>query len=230
MAWYWYLFYLFFALISFVLYSEIIVNIIINKKSKNDFIEIHIWLFYKFIHLKKKIPMVLFESMEEGIKFKSETVGTGVGQKAKKDRISPKKVKKWHKQFYEILTKIHDFYFEIKKLLTHVKLEEFKWVSMIGTGNAMETGIMTGMMWSFKGILLGIITKYVDLKKKPYLTVDSDFHHKVYNSRFECILKIRVGYVILTGIRLSIKLIKGAVKNGRRASYSRINENSYGKY
>ena len=230
MNWIWLSLLVFIFLLLIIIFTEVKVHFTFNKEEKNDFLEIHIWLFFKLIHIKKKIPIILFESIDEGIKFKSKTEVSKSGfSDKKKDRITSKKVSIWRQQFKRLVNQIHDFYRVVKSFLKHIKVDLYKWESVIGTGDAMKTGLLNGILWGVKGSTLAFLSKYMILNKKPVLKIDSDFKNEIYQSRIECILRFRLGYLILTGMRL-IKLYLGGEKSGRRTSYSRINENSYGKF
>lgn len=227
----WYVFFFFLILILLIIFSKVKINLLVNKQAKNDFIEVKILLFFGLIKYQKRIPLIIFESLDEGIKYQSETNISGMGDtKTKIDRITEEKYKKWSFEFEKILKHIKDLYAIIKKFLRHVQLEIKQWETQIGTGDAMSTAIIVGVAWELKGIFLGLSSKYMLLNENPNLIVKPDFNNQVLNSRFECIFSFRVGYFIVTGIRLLIKYIQGGEKNGRRtASHTRLNENSYGK-
>lgn len=230
MAWYgWVLLFLFF-LILLVAFSEVKIQIKINKKYKNDYVQINMWFLYNLIHLHKKIPLIKLESAKEGIGFTSETNIQSQNVQSKKDRLTPKKLSYYQKQYKHVLNQIHDFYPVIKQFLKHIRMDQFSWQSVIGTGDAMNTGVLSGVLWGFKGLTVGIVSKYMKLTKKPALNVIPDFKQKRMQIQFECILRFRVGHVIVTGMRLLSKYLKGGLKNARRSSYSRVNENSYGKF
>lgn len=230
MAWYgWVLLFLFFLTLLLV-FSEVKVQIKINKNDKNDYVQMNMWFLYNLIHLHKKIPLIKFESVNEGIGFTSETNIESQNVQAKKDRITPKKLSNYQKQYKNVLNQIHDFYPIIKKFFKHIRMDQLSWQSVIGTGDAMSTGVLSGVLWSFKGLIIGILSKYIRLTKKPGINVISDFKQKRVIIQFECILRFRVGHLIVTGMRLLLKYFKGGLKNARRSSYSRVNENSYGKF
>lgn len=226
----WYIFFFFIAMILLLIFSQVRIHILINKQKKNDYIQLDFYLFYNLIKFKKKIPVILFESFSEGIKFKSESDILGTSDdNTKKDRITPDKYKLWRKQFNRLIRNVDNLHQIIKGFLRHVYLDLYKWESVVGTGDAMHTGLVAGFIWTGKGIILALTSNYVVFTKKPDISVKPVFNKKVYNSKFECILRFRVGYVILTGISLLLRLRRGGEKNGRRTSYSGINANSYGK-
>lgn len=215
MHWYWYVILAFTSILILFILSEIKIRLTINKQKNNDFIEIKVWIFYNLIRITKKIPIIAFESVNEGIKYKSETNKPG-NNTEKKDRITKKKVINWRKQFKQIVHHIHDFYIILKKFVKKIRIDVYKWETIVGTGDAMDTGLISGLLWGIKGSTLGIVSNYAQLHTNPIISVSPEFNKQIYTSRFECILRFRVGYLIITGIRLIVKLFQGGRKKWQK--------------
>ncbi len=230
MPWYWYLLSLFVLLFTLIILSEVKIKIDVIKRKKDDYIHLHFWFLYRLIHIQKKIPMIIAESPHEGIKQESKSKAYIGTKDVKNDRLTPKKIVENIKQFRQIVKQVKDFYKIIKRFLTHVHIDTFLWKTKIGTGDAMQTGVLTGAIWGIKGSIIGIISHYMRLTEKPMLAVIPDYQHSSYETSFECILRFRIGYLIGTGIRILIKYVKGGWKNAWRSSYSRLDEDSHGKH
>lgn len=216
MSWYWYVIIFLILAISLIILSEVKVHILLKKQEKNDFIVVNLWFLYNLIHIRKEIPLVLAKSFEEGIMYESNTsVNKTKKTDEKKERITPRKAVKWRKQTKKFLSEIHNFYAIIKVFLKHVKIDLFKWESKIGTGDAMVTGILNGLLWGVKGSIIGLISKYFRMTEKPIFSVVPEYNKVLYHSMFECILRFKVGHVIVTGIRILFKLTKGGGKKWR---------------
>ncbi|MBJ8031876.1 DUF2953 domain-containing protein [Bacillus cereus group sp. N21] len=52
----------------------------------------------------------------------------------------------------EIVKKLQEIHSTTKKFLKRVKINQWRWYSQIGTGDAASTGIVTGFAWSAKGV------------------------------------------------------------------------------
>lgn len=196
-----------------IIFSPIKIQIQVHKQGKNDEVIIDFWFLYQLFHLRKMIPMIAIESIHEGTKFKTETKVSMVSElEPKKDRLTPEKVTHWNKQYHRFLKHVTDFYEVMKRFLSHVHIDKLYWQSQVGTGEAMETGLLTGVVWSIKGSILGIISKYIILTKDPILVVEPNFQQRVFRTNFECIISFRLGHVILTGIRIILKFLKGGGK------------------
>ncbi|OEF97248.1 hypothetical protein BHF71_03685 [Vulcanibacillus modesticaldus] len=200
-------------LIILLIFSEVKIHILYKKDQNNDFMEVNLWFLYRLIHIKKKISLIDADAKDRGIKYKSSTNVNSVPKpETKKERITVEKIIDWNKKFKHLLKRVHNLKKEVNAFLKHVKIDLFIWESKIGTGDAMETGIVTGVVWGLKGYILGLVSKYTVVKSLPFLDVKPIFTNKIYHSRFECILRFRIGYLIVTGIRLIFKFYKGGRK------------------
>ena len=211
MDWYWYIVIFIFIFLLFIIISDVKLHFVFNKEFKNDYLSIDIYLFYQLIKIRKKIPLIVFESLNEGIKYQSETNATAM-DKEKKDRITGTKLKGWNRDYKEFLKKITDFYQVLKIFLQKVHIDKLEWKTVIGTDDAMVTGILAGFVWQIKGIALGIISNLLSLDTRPQLVVTPDFNNEINHTRIECILRFRVGNVILTGMHILFKLAQGGRK------------------
>jgi len=212
----WIRYILLFLLITVILIilSEVKIHFLVHKEKKNDFIEINLWLFYNLLHIKKKIPMIALESPKEGVKYETDTtISNNKNNKSKKKhRVTPAETKKWHHNYKDLLANVQDFYGIITLFLRHVYIEKYRWETKIGVGEPMETGVLVGIAWSIKSSILGIVSKFVRLRGKPFVNINPDFDHELFQTHFECIVRFRVGNVILTGIRILTKYVKGGRK------------------
>ena len=209
------------VLLILILFSEVRVRVLFKKDDQDDMLEINLRLFYQLIRINKKIPMIKLESAEEGIKYQSETNAQATDASAektseKKNRITGHKLLEWRKQLKQILNQVRDLYPELKKFLKHVQIDKYQWESIIGTGDAVNTAVLTGVIWGLKGSLLGLITAYVKLAPKPFIKVIPEYSKEIFQSRFECILRFRVGYLIFTGIRILFKFLQGGRKKWQK--------------
>lgn len=122
------------------------------------------------------------------------------GQKGKKNKWS---------SFMQQLQKTGQFHRITKSFLKKVKVEKFRWKTSIGTGDAAETGLICGLIWGVKGSVAGMISNYMTLKSIPRIQVSPSFNRKIFSLSFQCIVRMRIGNLIVAGIRLWINLRKG---------------------
>jgi hypothetical protein len=104
-------------------------------------------------------------------------------------------IKYWMKNMNEL-------YKVMKKSLKKVRITQLVWKSAIGTGNAATTGIISGVGWSFKGTVIGMLSYYFSLKVQPQLEIRPIFNRKISNTYVKCIFQVRAGQAILAGLKI----------------------------
>ncbi|TCS84095.1 DUF2953 domain-containing protein [Tepidibacillus fermentans] len=204
------LIFILFLIVFLTLISEIKIQVRIKKEDKDDRIEMDGWLF-RFIHIKKIVSLVVLESLNEGVKYKSRS--NLINQQEKKDRITKKKIKKWSWDYTKLLVRIDDFYGVFKDFLKKVHIDQLKWETKIGLDEAVATGIFAGLIWSIKGNLIGFLSKYIILDDKPNLNVHPVFNNILFHTFLETTIRFRVGSIVSLGIKIIFRFVKKWFKN-----------------
>ncbi|MCF6465111.1 DUF2953 domain-containing protein [Clostridium sp. Cult2] len=101
-------------------------------------------------------------------------------------------------------------------------IKEINWETKIGFKDAYFVGIISGSLWCFKSIITSFLMSKKEIKNL-YYNVIPIFDENYLDILFDCIIKIRMVYIITVWIWL-LKLKKGGEKGGR-TSNRRFNEN-----
>jgi len=93
-------------------------------------------------------------------------------------------------------------------LLRRVHLRRLYWETELGTGDPSQTGFLTGVAWGVKGFLLTVAYRLLSPGgARPKVVVTPSFEKACFNTVLDCLLGVRIGYVILAGFKaLIIKL------------------------
>lgn len=100
--------------------------------------------------------------------------------------------------------------------------KEINWSTKIGLADAALVGIIYGIIWSFKSTLFSLILRSKEIES-IHIDVIPVFNENQLDIRFNCIIKIRMVYIITVWIWL-LKLYKGGEEIDR-TSNRRVNEN-----
>ncbi|MGS2750491.1 DUF2953 domain-containing protein [Bacillus zanthoxyli] len=108
----------------------------------------------------------------------------------------------------EIVKKLQEIHSVLKKNLKKVKINQWRWHSQIGTGDAASTGIVTGFAWSTKGMVVGVVGEYTHIIDIPELEITPVFQGKGFASRCELTASFHIYRSIITAIMLLVFMRK----------------------
>lgn len=115
-------------------------------------------------------------------------------------------------------------------LVRSIKMTRLIWKTGLGTGNPYYTALAAGAAWSFKGFIVTALCSRLRVSQKPVFSVEPYFNSRNLNVTLDCILRIRTGHIIFTGLRMLTalilsgkagRLLKIIFKPGRRYGYAR---------
>ena len=92
-------------------------------------------------------------------------------------------------------------------------IQRFIWRTRYGTGEAAGTSILYGVFWGLKASLVKYLQNRVGFARTPILEITPDYRDSRWDTVFDCIFRIKLGYIILASIiaRLRLRLLKGGV-------------------
>lgn len=97
-----------------------------------------------------------------------------------------------------------------ENLETKGRFKRFVWRTTIGGLEPAILGPTVGLFWSAKGVILGFLTNEYIFKKVPRMQVVPCFTGASWETMLDCIFEIKLGHIILAGIRdYLIELVGG---------------------
>ncbi len=200
-------------LIFLLLFLPFYINLKICKQEKDDNIEIRFMFIKGLINIKVKLPFIETVNMEDGLAFKIlEKFESGKKEKnvsSKKDIITLEniiekieKIKEYHEKFSDAIYYIND----------SISITKMFWETRLGLGDAALTAVVSGGIWSIKGLFFSFFLKDKEIKN-PKINVIPEFNKKTFDIDFDCIIKMRLVYIIIAGIKVLKAILKGGVKD-----------------
>lgn len=189
--------------IVLIVWTKITLFVDLHHVRDNDYYRVRLRAWFGLIRYTYEIPVVKVKKDSPRLLVEKKK---GMGDQGKEDENS------WSdysvedglsmlenaKQFLEQVVGFHKIF---RRFLQKVTVRDIKWHSRFGLGDAALTGILTGAVWSAKGSVVGIISRYMKLKDMPVMSVTPVFQHLWSETVFECIISFRVGQAILVGLR-----------------------------
>lgn len=198
---------LIFLILTLIWFSSVRIGIFYKREQENDLIKVEVGLLNGLIPIRKEIPALNFK--EEGIQLKERTKSKKKTTNKEKKRITYAEIKEYRKQFNQWVDQVVYFHRILKNFLAKIKVKKLSWWSRIGTGDAAETGILSGLVWGIKSGLITVIRHFLQMKKEPEIIIEPSFMQACLHTQFECIVQFRLGDAILAGIKFMINWKKG---------------------
>ncbi|KHF28857.1 hypothetical protein LR68_02427 [Anoxybacillus sp. BCO1] len=152
----------------------------------------------RFVRYRFTIPLIEISKSEAGIVTEEKT-NTGRDEKTTftvndaRERLS---------QVRQLLNKIIHLHTIIKKFLQNVYVLQFQWHTQIGVGDAAKTAVLVGAGWSVKYYVVAMISKYMNVCITPSISIVPFFQGAVSRTSFTCMIRFRIGYAILAGLKI----------------------------
>ncbi len=184
-------------LILFILLSKISLKVtfLYSEMEKQCLLQVKIW--------KIRYTFDVLERIEKQKKKTGQKI-----EKAEEEGGIENKVMAQLDSIGDIVKKLQEIHSIIKKFLKRVKINQWRWYSQIGTGDAASTGIVTGFAWSTKGMVVGVVGEYMHIIDIPVLEITPVFQGKGFASKCELTASFRIYRSIITAIMLLIFMRK----------------------
>ncbi|AEF94873.1 hypothetical protein Desca_2034 [Desulfotomaculum nigrificans CO-1-SRB] len=224
-------------LLTLVLLSYLRVHLKYFRWQEDDILSMDFFLFGGFIKYRIEVPVIVLQQKLSGFTLATRTeLETGgddslelIGCNKEFTIKNIQEALSTFKQWWPFMKALPE---DILKFLKHLRVKSFNWRTDIGTPDAAATGMLAGLAWAVKGSLTSIFyQKIAPGGERPVLTVEPNFRKQGFTTTLDCIFEIRVGNIMVTGIKILQKLVtrRGVNKIGR-ASHRRPDENCHGEY
>jgi len=93
------------------------------------------------------------------------------------------------------------------------KFHRLEWVTALGTGDAALDAVCYGFAWAVKATFVASLGQQYGFAKPPRISVVPDFQRARFDTVFDCIFRVKLGYIIIAALitRLRYRLAKGGV-------------------
>ncbi|MFC7442176.1 DUF2953 domain-containing protein [Laceyella putida] len=210
-----------FVLFIFVIwFTTLRIEMVFKREQGNDRGEVIISAWGGLFRYRLAIPQLQWEGIDQGMKVESQAklesnvdgAATKATQKKADVMVNKRKIKKMKESYRELVENISFFHQTIRWFLSKVTCEKLVWKTRIGTGDAAEAGILTGVAWTVKSTLVGWVSQYIKWRQPPELYVDPQFQTPVIETHLHSIIHFKIGHAIIGIKRLLFHMRKGRVR------------------
>jgi hypothetical protein len=207
------------CLVVIVFFTKVKIYILFGRQGEEDQGEVVITVLGGLIKRRLKIPTIDFKNLDKGIEVKAET-DSATSEKKNRSFINKDFIEHFYEKYEELLHRISHLQEMVRWFFARITCEHWKWETMIGTGDAAEAGVLTGVVWSVKSNVLGFLSHYIRWVTVPKLDVVPNFGQAVFQTTYEGIFHFRLGNLIRFGIKLWFRLRKHRKTNWQPKSDS----------
>lgn len=193
-----------FLLLFLLMMTHLRIELICKSEKEGNQGYILFSIFKGFVQYRLQISKIDFKGIEEGVEIetKSET------HQSTKRRITMRTIGKARHALQEFLERVTHFQGTVRWFLSKVICEKLLWTARIGTGDAVETGVVVGMAWGVISPIIGFFGGYIQWRNVPELQITPLFSQIKLENDLHIIIRFRVGNAIYGISRLILQVRK----------------------
>lgn len=195
-------------LLTIIFFTTIQIHVHAGRKGKDDLIKTRIKAWFGLIRFQNEFSVIKLSEDFSGIIYQMELESPSEPLDQKEFKLTPNETMQLYQRIYNWIKNVYMMNKIIKKFLRSIRVDKFNWRTGIGSGDAAETGTITGIIWGVKASMIGLFSSYVTLRAIPRIHVQPFFNEKRLETEFEGIFRLRIGNAMLAGIRILLNLRK----------------------
>jgi hypothetical protein len=178
-------------LLLFLLFilTPVRVEIVYWRQEQKDYAEVVVSFWFRWLRFRRTLPQMDWQGLTRGLEMKTD--------KKQKVQITKDRVEELKENMNQMIDLIPDFIRNLRRFFRHVHCSQFHWKTVIGTGDAMETGMISGLMWTIKTNLYTFLNQWIQFDRLPEFEVVPHFTQSVLSISFQSIIRFRMGHAIL---------------------------------
>ena len=175
--------------------SPLTVLIYLIKAGKDEHAVLKIRGLYGLFRFHYELPVIGLERWWESIALKTEHKGMEASGQSEQS-MSIRTFIKSAKDFAAVIRTTEGLKERMRRMLKRVSCTEFRWNTYIGTADAAETAIMTGVVWAIKSVLLGKLFSMIRLNDRPAVMVNPQYNQNRFQTELRIAISVPLGTVL----------------------------------
>jgi hypothetical protein len=188
------------------LFSSVRVKLKYFREGENDEIDATLTALFGIVNLRYKIPTVELKPWLRGIRLKVASEETS-GMLPELD-FARDEIKRFVKRVRKLIVHMKNFKQFFADTLKHVHVDELRWNTRFGVGDAAETGMTGGLVWGVKSAVLGVASRFMTFEKRPAVQVTPVFNQSTFRTDVVVRTRIKVFRLIAIGVMLVYRVLK----------------------
>lgn len=101
----------------------------------------------------------------------------------------------------------------VERMENKGRFKRFVWRTVLAGLEPALLGPVVGLCWSIKGLIVGFLTNEYVFKNPPRMMVVPGFSEKSWETMLDCIFEIKLGHIIVAGIKDYLSELVGGKKH-----------------
>lgn len=208
MYWWYGAAFVFVTLCIVVWYSEIRMVATFKKVEADERVLFSVRLLYGLIKYELNIPIIRFFGLIKGLGIKVKQLHFQ-HETEDKQSINIQSLKEFYRRIQLLLSFTDSLKQWGARTLSHLHLTNLKWSTHVGVGEAPETAIAAGMVWSVKSTLIGyFFNRLHPSSSLPELNVVPQYNQVHFSTHFYINANIRLGHALTDAFVLLVRIMR----------------------
>lgn len=206
------------------MFTTIKIDLYYRHAGKDDQLTVKFRAWFGLLHYTIDVPFIDMGE-DQGILSFTQKKGFDIeDEEPQAEEVTASDILQKIEEVKQLLQHVVGLHIIIRKLLKKVSVHTFIWHSVIGSGNAAHTGMLTGGAWALKSSIIGLLTTYLHFIVMPAITITPDFQKSAASTSISCIFSLKLGDATWAGIKL-FRHWKGGRLKFNKTKQSRVKQN-----
>lgn len=179
-----------------------------KHRQKEDLLQLDVRML-GFTLYQLEAPLIEWNENEGTVSIREKNKSP-VKENKQKKKWSIEAIKRFIKKSKEWIAHFPSYKRIAVRFFKGLTVEEFKWSTEIGTGEAASAAKVAGVVWGLKSFFCGWASHKVKWRAAQQLDVVPHFQSETFALSFSCIVSFRVGHAIRTGLALVLNYKKNS--------------------
>lgn len=188
------------------LFSDIRTRVVYYREGENDEVDLKVRALFGLVRLRYQVPTFELKPMLKG--FRMDVSQSGAGLLNPTFDVSRREIETFVARARRLLSHMNDYRKWMTDSMRHVHVAELSWTTQFGLGDAADTGMAAGVVWSVKSAIVGVASQMMTLDARPNVRVDPLFGESKFRTDVVVVSKVRVHRSLAMGIMLMYRVLR----------------------
>lgn len=189
--------------------SRIRVRVRYSRSGKLDQLVVVVQALYGLVHYQIVLPAIVVKGWDIVYRERA-AAGTPVNRDEKRTRrkFGIGAIRRYWRSYRAIERSTRRLRRWLRSALKKVECTRWRLDFRVGTGDAAETAVLTGLLWAVAGCASGVAGQFVTLATSPQSRIEPNYNEPEFNAVWEADFQIGAMAAMLSMLRLGTRTIR----------------------